>query len=535
MRANASGRPGSVEAVAQMRMRDGDDGGALLTYEADANVTGPLAGVGQRLIGGAAQAHDARVPRGRSTARSSRRARRGAGERPPRRTGERRSFAPAPATARGADPRRDRPQRAGRLPAGADRRRRRPLDRPPLTAAGPRGRLPVGDTDEGVRAMGSAIGRIWKLHGDGRTVGPGRWCARTSGCTCRTCSASARQHVLAMFGATALVPVLTGFPVTTTLLLLGHRHDPVQPAHAQPRAVLHRLELRVHRAGDRREGARRRAGGARRHPLSPASRCSSIGLIVDRVGYRVIEFLLPPVVTGAIVALIGLNLAPVAKDQFTAAGGHRAGHARARSCSSASRVQGLPVAAVGVPRGGGRLRVRRDPRQGQLGRACTTADWVGFPDFTTPTFNGKAILLIVPAVILVLLAENAGHVKAVATMTERDLDPLIGRSFMGDGVATTISRPVRRLGHDDLRREHRRHGLHARLLDARVPDRRRGRDPARPAAEVRRDHQRDPDRRARRRGDRAVRHDRRARRADLDRGAAWTSATRSTSSPPRSR
>ncbi len=48
-------------------------------------------------------------------------------------------------------------------------------------------------------------------------------------------------------------------------------------------------------------------------------------------------------------------------------------------------------------------------------------------------------MLIVPAVILVLLAENAGHVKAVATMTEHDLDPLIGRSFAADGVATTVS------------------------------------------------------------------------------------------------
>jgi xanthine/uracil permease len=48
-------------------------------------------------------------------------------------------------------------------------------------------------------------------------------------------------------------------------------------------------------------------------------------------------------------------------------------------------------------------------------------------------------VLIVPAVILVLLAENAGHVKAVATMTEQNLDPLLGRSFMGDGVATTLS------------------------------------------------------------------------------------------------
>jgi carbon monoxide dehydrogenase subunit G len=55
VRANAIGGPGSVEAVARMQMRDGEDGGAVLSYDADANVTGPLAGVGQRLIGGAAR------------------------------------------------------------------------------------------------------------------------------------------------------------------------------------------------------------------------------------------------------------------------------------------------------------------------------------------------------------------------------------------------------------------------------------------------------------------------------------------------
>ena len=54
VRASASGRPGSVEAVAQMRLTE-RDGGVLLTYEADATVTGPLAGVGQRLMGAAAR------------------------------------------------------------------------------------------------------------------------------------------------------------------------------------------------------------------------------------------------------------------------------------------------------------------------------------------------------------------------------------------------------------------------------------------------------------------------------------------------
>jgi uncharacterized protein len=52
--ARATGRPGSVEAVARMRMTEAD-GGAVLAYEADATVTGPLAGVGQRLIAGAAR------------------------------------------------------------------------------------------------------------------------------------------------------------------------------------------------------------------------------------------------------------------------------------------------------------------------------------------------------------------------------------------------------------------------------------------------------------------------------------------------
>jgi carbon monoxide dehydrogenase subunit G len=53
-RASASGRPGSVTAVASMRLSD-DGQGARMSYEADANVTGPLAGVGQRLMGAAAR------------------------------------------------------------------------------------------------------------------------------------------------------------------------------------------------------------------------------------------------------------------------------------------------------------------------------------------------------------------------------------------------------------------------------------------------------------------------------------------------
>jgi carbon monoxide dehydrogenase subunit G len=55
VRASASGRPGSVTVVAEVRMADDEYEDAMLRYEADATVTGPLAGVGQRLMGAAAR------------------------------------------------------------------------------------------------------------------------------------------------------------------------------------------------------------------------------------------------------------------------------------------------------------------------------------------------------------------------------------------------------------------------------------------------------------------------------------------------
>jgi carbon monoxide dehydrogenase subunit G len=101
VRANASGGPGSVEAIAQMRMRDGENGGALLTYEADANVTGPLAGVGQRLIGSAAKRTTREFLEGLDRQIQSPEA---APAEPAATPEKARSFAPAPTTARGTDP-----------------------------------------------------------------------------------------------------------------------------------------------------------------------------------------------------------------------------------------------------------------------------------------------------------------------------------------------------------------------------------------------------------------------------------------------
>jgi NCS2 family nucleobase:cation symporter-2 len=66
------------------------------------------------------------------------------------------------------------------------------------------------------------------------------------------------------------------------------------------------------------------------------------------------------------------------------------------------------------------------------------AKWVAMPSFTSPTFNTSAILLFVP-VVLVLIAENVGHVKAVAAMTGKSLDDQMGNALLGDGLATTLA------------------------------------------------------------------------------------------------
>ncbi|UGS38332.1 uracil-xanthine permease family protein [Capillimicrobium parvum] len=281
-----------------------------------------------------------------------------------------------------------------------------------------------------------AIGRHWRLHGDGRSVAPGavvrpderlRWPAMIG---------LGGQHVLAMFGATALVPVLTGFPVSTTLLFsgIGTLLFCLLTRNRVPSYTGSSFAFIAPVIAAKAEGGVPAALGG---ILCAGVALLVVGAVVDRAGYRVVAFLLPPVVTGAIVALIGLNLAPVAKDQFTQQAG-----------VAVFTLAAILIASVALPGLGARLSVVIGVVAGYvfaaiLGKvdwaAVHDAAWVGWPDFTTPVFDGRAILLIVPAVILVLVAENAGHVKAVAAMTGDDLDPLIGRTLMADGAATALS------------------------------------------------------------------------------------------------
>jgi uracil-xanthine permease len=243
------------------------------------------------------------------------------------------------------------------------------------------------------------------------------------------------QHVVAMFGATFLVPVLTGFPPATTLLfsgvgtivfliITGNR----LPSYlGSSFAVIAPVTAAVTAQG---------TGSALGGIVAVGVLLMLVGGVVHIVGTRWIDLTLPPIVTGAIVALIGFNLAPAAKNNF-----------------EAGPLLGLVtlVLLVGVLaffRGMiGRLAIFVAVAAGYvlglvLGDVDTSgiaaAPWIGLPEFQAPTFSLSVVPLFLPAVIA-LIAENIGHVKSVGQMTKTDMDPLLGRALAADGVATTLA------------------------------------------------------------------------------------------------
>lgn len=243
------------------------------------------------------------------------------------------------------------------------------------------------------------------------------------------------QHVVAMFGATFLVPVLTGFPPATTLLfsgvgtvlfllITGNR----LPSYlGSSFSVIAPVTAAVASHG---------TGSALGGLVAVGLALVAIGGLVHLVGTHWLDVTLPPVVTGAIVALIGFNLAPSAKANFE----------RGPVVGLVTLV--LLVATLAFFRGIiGRLAIFLAVLVGYLlalvlGEIDTApiaaASWLGLPEFQTPTFTVAVLPMFLPAVIA-LVAENIGHVKSVGQMTDTDVDPVMGRALAADGVATTLA------------------------------------------------------------------------------------------------
>lgn len=280
---------------------------------------------------------------------------------------------------------------------------------------------------------------IWKVHGNGRTVEPGAVVRPEERLNWGVTVAIGVQHVIAMFGATFLVPVLTGFPVSTTLLFSGIgtllflivTRNKLPSYLGSSFAFIAPITAATASAG---------MGSALAGIVAVGVLLAAVGFVVQFAGLGWIDKLMPPVVAGAIVALIGFNLAPVAWGSY-------------QQAPLTATITLVAVILFSVLFRGflGRISIFLGVIVGYivavlLGEvdysAVTEAAWIGLPEFHVADFASPgtwAVIAMFLPVVLVLIAENVGHVRAVATMTDPSINKHTGRALIADGAATTLA------------------------------------------------------------------------------------------------
>ncbi|RKT20208.1 uracil-xanthine permease [Streptomyces sp. 1114.5] len=303
------------------------------------------------------------------------------------------------------------------------------------------------------------LGVRWKLHGDGRTPAPGAVVRPDERLSWPRTVGLGAQHVVAMFGASFVAPVLMGLDpnlaimmsgVATVIFLLATRGR--VPSYLGCSLSFVGVAAVIRAQG----GTSATVTGA---VFVVGIALFLVGLAVQKFGARIIHAAMPPVVTGAVVMLIGFNLAPVTasvywpQDQWTALLVMLfTGLAVVGLRGFWSRVAiflGL-VFGYGISWLFDRIfgKIHSVDASGHLTdhwrldlSGVGKADWVGLPTLHGPSFQWSAILVALP-VVIALVAENAGHVKAVGEMTGTDLDDKLGTAISADGVASMLSTAV---------------------------------------------------------------------------------------------
>lgn len=176
----------------------------------------------------------------------------------------------------------------------------------------------------------------------------------------------------------------------------------------------------------------------------------AVAILIRFVGTDWIDILLPPAAMGPIVALIGLELAGTAasngglilSDTYTAI----------NPKFVAVFLVTLAVAVFGqvLFRGfASAIAILISIIVGYVFALCMgivdfsavgTTSWIALPNFTFPKFDLSAILIIIPA-SLVVISEHIGHQVVTSEIVGRDLlkDPGLHRSLLSDGISTTLS------------------------------------------------------------------------------------------------
>jgi putative pyrimidine permease RutG len=259
------------------------------------------------------------------------------------------------------------------------------------------------------------------------------------------------QHTFAMFGATVLAPLLMGFDANLAILMSGictimffvitggRMPSYLGSSFAFIGPV---IAVTAYAGTGFNSGLDVALGGI----MACGVIYALVGLLVMKTGTGWIESLMPPIVTGAIVMIIGLNLAPVtiqgvSANQFDAW----------MAALTVLLISGVAVFTRGMLR---RLLLLVGLILSYVIYYIVTnvmgygtpidfttvaaASWFGLPSIHTPRFEMSAIVLIAP-VAFILVAENLGHFKAVEGMTKARVTPYMGRAFLADGLATTFS------------------------------------------------------------------------------------------------
>ena len=253
------------------------------------------------------------------------------------------------------------------------------------------------------------------------------------------------QHLFAMFGASVLVPMLFKIDIGTVLLFngigtllylflckgkvpafLGSSFAFLSPVFAV--MASHDYETAL--------------GGF----IASGLIFMLVASLIKLFGYRWINVLFPPAAMGAIVAIIGLELAPVAADMA----GLTAKTLDAKTVAVSMFTFGVVVFGSVLFRGFlAVIPILIAIIAGYIAAwglglidfsAVATAPLFSVPTFYTPKFNLLAIITIIPAAFVVI-AEHIGHFIVTEKIVDRPLrkDPGMHGSLMGDGISTTLS------------------------------------------------------------------------------------------------
>lgn len=307
----------------------------------------------------------------------------------------------------------------------------------------------------------------WKVVYDGKTPPPGEAVGPLERMSWGRTVGIGAQHVVAMFGATFVFPIVMGLDpnlailfsgICTIFFLLVVKNNVPSYLGTSAAFVASVTAIRA-QGGDSSQvtGAILVAGVA----------LAVVGLAVHFAGPGMLKKVLPPAVTGGVVMLIGFNLAPVVakiywpQDQwmailttfFLVVAAVLFPGFWARIAVFLGLVFGFllswifdvflgPITSV-IPTSAGEAVAHDRINLAGLGDAA----WFGLPSGKLadgvaavhgPSFSLTFILLVLPGVIA-LIAENTGHVRAVAEMTGNDLDPYMGRALAADGIGTAVA------------------------------------------------------------------------------------------------